>query len=293
MPHTFQILDVFAETPFAGNQLAVVFDADGLSDERMQAIAREFNFSETTFVLTPNADRHRARVRIFTPVNELPFAGHPTIGTAGALALKDGREAAAFGMELIAGVVACVATRHDARTADVRFRTPRLPEALDRTLSAEDAAAALNLSTEDIGVHRHAISHFSAGVPYDIVPVASLDALSRAKPNAAFSRVFRGSHPSAYLYTRTGEASFRARMFAPDLGVPEDPATGSAAASFAGALMRFERFADGTHDVVIEQGVEMGRPSRILLQLIVEQGLLIGVELGGRAIVMAEGRLMD
>lgn len=153
------------------------------------------------------------------------------------------------------------------------------------------AADGLGLEANDIGCHRHQISRFNAGVAYDCVPVRSLEALARAKPEDGFARAFRGPHPAAYVYTRVGEGAFQARMFAPALGVLEDPATGSAAAAFAGAMMRFEPPGDGSHDIVIAQGVEMGRPSRIDLQLIVEGGDLVGVELGGEAVIVMEGHL--
>jgi trans-2,3-dihydro-3-hydroxyanthranilate isomerase len=285
------VLDVFTATPLEGNPLAVVLDGDGLSDQRMQAIAGEFNLSETVFVLPPDSARHRARLRIFTPVSELPFAGHPTIGSAALLTILGGQDVAIFGLELLAGTAACAGEKTGEGAARVRFRIPRLPVAEVSALAAGPAAEALGLGVEDIGCHRHQISRFNAGVGYDCIPVASLDALARAKPESAFARTFRGPHPAAYVYTRVGEGAFQARMFAPGLGVSEDPATGSAAAAFAGALMRFEPPGDGVHDIEIAQGLEMGRPSRIALQLHVEAGALVGVELGGEAVIVMEGHL--
>lgn len=287
----YVVLDVFTAAPLKGNPLAVVLDSEGLDAARMQAIAREFNLSETTFVSLPQDARHRAAVRIFTPANELPFAGHPTIGTAALLGLRDGGEALAFGLELQLGVVACVVARRGERHAGARFRAPRLPEALSPAVDDAAAAAALGLSPAQIGFGRHRPSRHTAGVPYDFVPVADLAALAAAKPNGAlFDGVFTGSHPSAYIYTRNANG-FRARMFAPALGVAEDPATGSAAASFAGVLMQFEPLGSGEHDVEILQGVEMGRESRIGLQLKIEAGALAAVEIAGDAVVVAEGVL--
>jgi trans-2,3-dihydro-3-hydroxyanthranilate isomerase len=291
MTRRYFILDVFASAALQGNPLAVVLDPDGLDDATLQAIAREFNLSETTFVFPPDTDRHKARVRIFTPANELPFAGHPTIGTAALLALLTGEDASAFGLELLIGTVPCVVQRVTEGTAKARFRAAKLPEPAGEPVAIAAAAEALGLDSGDIVDGAHRISRFSAGVPYDCVPVASLDALGRAKPRGSFSRTFRGAHPSAYVYTNLGSGQFRARMFAPDLGVPEDPATGSAAVAFAGALMAAHAFPDGAHDIVIEQGVEMGRPSRLDMQLIVESGALTGVELAGNAVIVAEGRL--
>ncbi|EKE78825.1 PhzF family phenazine biosynthesis protein [Oceanibaculum indicum] len=294
----YTILDVFANRPLAGNPLAVVLDADGLDDREMQAIAREFNLSETVFVLPPADSRHRAAVRIFTPGRELPFAGHPTVGTAVLLALLDkakGASAEAFGLEEKIGIVPCVAEPKGERQGRARFRLPRLPQSWGEGVSVEKAARALGLQPSEIGFGQHVPSRMSAGVRFDMVPVATLDAIGRARPGAAFEEAFGDSdHPAVYLYTaETVEAGsrFHARMFAPGLGVAEDPATGSAAASFAGALMQFEKPGDGTHDIVIEQGYEMGRPSLIDLQLVVETGALVSAEIGGDAVIVAEGTL--
>lgn len=294
----YTILDVFANRPLAGNPLAVVLDADGLDDKEMQAIAREFNLSETVFVLPPAEARHRAAVRIFTPGRELPFAGHPTVGTAVLLALQDkakGASAEAFGLEEKIGIVPCVAEPKGERHGRARFRLPRLPQSWGEGVSVDKAARALGLQPSEIGFGQHVPSRMSAGVRFDMVPVATLDAIGRARPGAAFEEAFGDSdHPAVYLYTaETVEAGsrFHARMFAPGLGVAEDPATGSAAASFAGALMQFEKPGEGTHDFVIEQGYEMGRPSLIDLQLVVEKGALVSAEIGGDAVIVAEGTL--
>ena len=153
----------------------------------------------------------------------------------------------------------------------------------------------LGLTPAEIGFGRHLPSRHSAGVGFDLVPVASLDAIGRARPTAAFNEAFGDSdHPAVYIYTaETVEAGsrFHARMFAPGMGISEDPATGSAAAAFAGALMQFEKLGDGTHDFVIEQGYEMGRPSLIALQMVIEQGALASAEIGGDAVIVAEGTL--
>ena len=298
----YTILNVFANRPLAGNPLAVVLDADGLDDKEMQAIAREFNLSETVFVLPPAEARHRAAVRIFTPGRELPFAGHPTVGTAVLLALLDpaavkakGASAEAFGLEEKIGIVPCVAEPKGERQGRARFRLPRLPQSWGEGVSVDKAARALGLQPSEIGFGQHVPSRMSAGVRFDMVPVATLDAIGRARPGAAFEEAFGDSdHPAVYLYTaETVEAGsrFHARMFAPGLGVAEDPATGSAAASFAGALMQFEKPGEGTHDFVIEQGYEMGRPSLIDLQLVVEKGALVSAEIGGDAVIVAEGTL--
>ncbi len=295
MGRRFVTLDVFTHEPLAGNALAVVLDADELDDERMQRIAREFNLSETVFVLAPDNERHRARLRIFTPKHELPFAGHPTVGTAVLLALDDRRGepgAVLFGVEEKVGVVSCAVEILDGGRGQARFRVPRLPETWGEGLSSAQAAWALGLDPTEIGFDRHEPSRHSAGVPYDLVPVVSLDALARARVSGeSFDAVFGSStHPAVYVYARHGEG-FRARMFFPAPGLTEDPATGSAAAALAGALMQFEPLGDGEHSFVIEQGYEMGRPSEIALQVVIQSGALASAEIGGGAVVVARGEL--
>ena len=292
-------LDVFTREPLAGNPLAVVFDADGLDTEQMQRIAREFNLSETVFLLSSDDERHRARLRIFTPARELPFAGHPTVGAAVLLALQDRTEPAlpaAFGIEEQIGVISCVAEIEGDGRGYARFHLPRLPEIWGEGREIAEAAWALGLDPKDIGFDRHEPSRHSAGVPYDLVPVRSLNAIGRARPNGeGFTKVFGDSnHPAVYVYTReTANAAhhFHARMFAPGFGIGEDPATGSAAAAFAGALMQFEPLGNGEHSFVIEQGYEMGRPSDIELQMGIRNGALATAEIGGGAVVVSEGEL--
>jgi trans-2,3-dihydro-3-hydroxyanthranilate isomerase len=282
MRYRYATLDVFTETRLAGNPLAVVLGADGIAPERMQAVAREFNLSETVFVLSPSEALHRARLRIFTPGRELPFAGHPTVGTAVLLALRDATraDAQAFGLEEEVGTVPCVVeTRGDA-SGYARFRVPRLPE----------------VEPGEIGFERHMPSRHSAGNTFDFVPVNSLAALARARPSAdAFGSALGAHTPGVYVYTRQNGGAgrrFRARMFgSPASGIREDPATGSAAAAFAGVLMQFEPLGEGEHSLVIEQGYEMGRPSEIELQLVIREGALQSGEIGGHAVVVSEGEI--
>jgi trans-2,3-dihydro-3-hydroxyanthranilate isomerase len=300
MPRRFITLDVFTGDRLAGNPLAVVLDAEGLAPDRMQAIAREFNLSETVFVLPPDDPRWRATIRIFTPMQELPFAGHPTVGTAVLLAQLDRNGepgAVAFGLDEEVGTVPCVVEVENESRGYARFRAPRLPEIWGEGVDQARCAWALGLDPGEIGFERHVPSRHTAGVPYDLVPVVSLDALSRARPSGeAFQKVFgEMGHAAAYVYTRHPDAAagrFRARMFAPGLGVVEDHATGSAAAAFAGTLMQCEPLGEGTHDIIIEQGFEMGRRSEILLQLTIGKGALSAVEIGGRAIVVSRGELL-
>ncbi|NNM71770.1 PhzF family phenazine biosynthesis protein [Enterovirga aerilata] len=298
MRRRFATLDVFTTRRFAGNPLAVVLDAEGLDGDAMQTIAREFNLSETVFVLPPEDARHRARLRIFTPGRELPFAGHPTVGTAVLLGLagRNGADAQAFGLEEGVGVIPCIVELRGEGAGYARFRLPRLPEVMEGEPAVADAAWALGLDPEEIGFARHMPSRHSAGNPFDFVPVASRAAVARARPNGeAFAKALGADGPGVYVYTReTAEAGhhFHARMFgSPRTGIPEDPATGSAAAAFAGVLMQFEPLGEGTHSVVIEQGYEMGRPSQIDLQIVIASGALTAAEIGGGAVLVSEGEI--
>ncbi|MBV9290134.1 MAG: PhzF family phenazine biosynthesis protein [Hyphomicrobiales bacterium] len=296
MPRRFFTLDVFADRALAGNPLAVVIDAAGLDDARMQAIAREFNLSETVFVLAPGDPAHAAAVRIFTPTLEMPFAGHPTIGTAALIAhlrapdLMKTQEVAVT-LEEKVGDIACRARRDEKGALAAEFDLPRPPErSQGEPPPAAEIAAALDLEPEDIDFDGHAPSLFSAGAPYLFAPLRSLAAVRRASPKAWSAA---GRDP-IFVYSREVEApgsAFHARMFAGAWGVHEDPATGSAAAAFAGVVLAFERPRDGRHRLVIEQGFEMGRPSLIALSLEVEGGALRKATIGGAAVIVSSGAL--
>jgi trans-2,3-dihydro-3-hydroxyanthranilate isomerase len=270
-----------------------VLDAENLDTPAMQAIAREFNLSETVFVVAADNSRQRARIRIFTPEIEMPFAGHPTVGAASLLALLDGGGARAFGLELAAGDVACVVDCQGDRLARARFRSPGLPKVHAPSLDRLDVAVALGLDPTEIGTGLHAPSMHGVALPMAFAPVASVAALARIQPDGAMIERLNPEHGAIYPYARVGAGlHFRARMFAPGAGVAEDPATGSAVAGFAGVLMQFEKLGDGEHDVVVEQGVEMGRPSRIEMQMTIAGGALASVEIGGQAVVVSEGVLL-
>jgi trans-2,3-dihydro-3-hydroxyanthranilate isomerase len=295
MRRRFVTLDVFTKDRFAGNPLAVVLESDGLDKDAMQNIAREFNLAETVFVLQPANQRHRAMLRIFTPKAELPFAGHPTIGTAVLLGCMSGYNLGIHEMVLeeTVGLVHCTVEAQGRERGHASFILPRLPEKADRVVGAEEAAAALGIKAEDIGFG--APTCWSAGVPATFVPLRDLEAMARARPGASFDAVFGRDGPAiAYLYC--GETSdpahhFHARMFAPSLGVPEDPATGAAAAAFAGVVMETSHPADGEHRFVIEQGYEMGRPSQIELGLSVQGGALRRATIGGSAVIVGDGHI--
>ncbi|WP_332694293.1 PhzF family phenazine biosynthesis protein [Bosea sp. (in: a-proteobacteria)] len=300
MQRRFVTLDVFAARPHAGNPLAVVLDSEDLDTAAMQAIAREFNLSETVFVLPPAATAHRAAIRIFTPERELPFAGHPTVGTAVLLALRDaaeGRPAELLVLEEKVGLVPCAVGRSTARAGRATFTLPRLPEEIEPAAGLSLLAGALGLDRRDIGFGQHAPSVFSAGLGFTLVPVATRKALAGIRLDTSlWSQAMRpAGQENAFAYCReTVEAGhhFHARMFAPGMGVAEDPATGSAVAAFAGAVMRFEKPGDGEHRLVIEQGYEMGRPSQIELGLRVADGALVSATIGGTAVMMSEGHLL-
>ena len=298
MRYRYATLDVFTETRLAGNPLAVVLDADGIAPERMQAVAREFNLSETVFVLPPDDARHRARLRIFTPGRELPFAGHPTVGTAVLLGLADetGTDAKMFGLEEGVGIVPCLVEVRGEGAGYARFRLPVLPGASEGAPGPIEAAMALGLDPKEIGFDRHLPSRHAAGNGFDFVPVDSLDVVARARPRPdAFETIFGSHHPGIFVYSRETAAAgrhFHARMFgSPEIGVAEDPATGSAVACFAGVLMQFEPLGEGEHSFVIEQGYEMGRPSEIDLQVVIREGALQSAEIGGHAVVVARGEI--
>ncbi|GJD36583.1 PhzF family phenazine biosynthesis protein [Methylobacterium aerolatum] len=292
MTRRFATLDVFTTHRLAGNPLAVVLDSQGLDGAAMQAIAREFNLSETVFVLPPSEPRHRARLRIFTPARELPFAGHPTVGTAVFLAMQDPpvADARAFGLEEEIGIVPCIVeTLADGSGGRARFRLPTMPEELGPGPEPEALAARLGLAPGEIGFGAHRPSRFGTGPRFTCVPVASVERLDGIRPAAAPEE-----GDGLYLYAPDPDSTglaFRTRMFAPQMGIAEDPATGAAAAAFAGVLRRFEALGEGSHDVAILQGQAMGRPSRIDLQVTVLAGALHGVEIGGAAVLISEGVL--
>jgi trans-2,3-dihydro-3-hydroxyanthranilate isomerase len=295
MRRQFYTLDVFTDVALAGNPLAVVLDSEGLDDARMQAIAREFNLAETVFVQEPRNPVNTARLRIFTPARELPFAGHPTVGTAVLLAHLRApellaREDLRIVLEEQVGDVVCVARHRKGKAMAAYFTLPRLPEPGGEAPSDEILAADLDLDVADIGFGAHRPTLYGAGTSNLFVPIASLAAMAKARPN--LKSWGENGGPAVYLYTKetaNAGSNWHARMFASGWGVVEDPATGSAVAAFAGVLMRFERPSDGEHMAVIEQGVEMGRPSFISLGMVVEQGALQSATIGGSAVIVAQG----
>jgi trans-2,3-dihydro-3-hydroxyanthranilate isomerase len=301
MQLTYHTLDVFSDRRFAGNALAVVLDADALTPEQMQAIAREFNLSETAFVLKPNNPAHSARVRFFTPVQEVPFAGHPTIGTGALLAeLRapnlNGEQDALIVLEEGIGVVRVGACIKSDAPAFAEFAAPKMPAEAGALAEVDLLAAGLGLQPSEIGFENHKPWSFASGNAFAFVPISSLEAITRARVNGAhWERAFEEQGVlGAYLYTRQCEhrtSSFHARMFAPGAGIPEDPATGSAAVCLAGVIQHFDRLPSGSHRRVIEQGYEMGRPSHLAVTMVIENGNLETIRIGGAVTRVSQGTI--
>lgn len=298
MPLPFHTLDVFTDRRFGGNPLAVVLDADRLTTSDMQTVAREFNLSETIFVLRPNDPSSTAKVRIFTPGRELPFAGHPTVGGAVLLASL-GREAGqpfatTVTFETAVGRVPVAVRRDGDEPAYGEFTAAALPEPAGEAPPAAAIAAAVGVKAADIGFAGHRPSIYKAGNGFVFVPLVSREALSGARPElSAWQGLRAAGTVGAYLYCAGGdEADFHARLFAPDVGILEDPATGSAAATLPGPLMAAMTLADGTHGWTIAQGDDMGRPSRLRLAIDVARGRLGAVRVGGQAVRVTEGTIL-
>lgn len=304
MERRYMTADVFAERRFGGNPVATVLDAEGLSNAQMQAIASEFNYSETTFVLPPRNPANTAWVRIFTPRSELPFAGHPNVGTAFLLAKERESQGETpmetFVFEEAAGLVPLRLLREHTVVVGAELRAPE-PLSCRAQVPAERAAACLSLRPEDVRIELHTPQVASVGLPFLVVELASRDALRRAKPNlAAHEALFPLDGADAiYAYWREsgeGESAaalhLDARMFAPLDGIVEDPATGSATAATLGLLAALRR--DRTSQCLwqVHQGVDMGRPSLMMGRTIKQDGSVVSVELGGRCIAVMEGTMV-
>lgn len=280
----FHIYDVFTDTPFTGNPLAIVEGADDLSTAQMQTIARQFNLSETIFIQTPDDPAHTAKVRIFFPTAEIPFAGHPTIGCA--LHLANGADRVT--LEEVAGLVPVTIADGTAE-----FTAPKLPRALPETPSAAQIAAALGLAPSVLGDTD--IGNFEGGPSFLYVQIDSLETLAKARPGEpAFTNATDAAGPTdaIYAYVMTGENTAQARMFDPHAGIGEDPATGSATALFAAQLNATDRLPEtGTTPFHLKQGVEMGRPSDLRLTVDTQDGTITAIRVAGRAVKIAQGQI--
>lgn len=300
MKFPFHTYDVFTTERFGGNPLAIVEEADGLTTAEMQVIAREFNLSETIFVMKPRDPANTASVRIFFPTAEIPFAGHPTVGCAIHLAQKKYKAGCSFETTIRLEEVAGLVPVKVSRIGDVpraQFTAPVTPFAVDVAVPpVAEIAMALGLSPADIGFDFHRPGVFKGGPGFLYVPLNSRDALARARVcEPHWSNVFAGLGTGmAYMYTRGGDnaaTSYRARAYAPLDGIPEDPATGSATAILAAQLLVSERLSDGTHRWKLEQGYEMGRPSDLWLEADVAGAKLVAVRVAGQAVQISSGVL--
>jgi trans-2,3-dihydro-3-hydroxyanthranilate isomerase len=296
MQRRYITVDVFTDRAFGGNPLAVILDAEGLSTAQMQAIATEFNYSETTFVLPPRDSADDAQVRIFTVRAEIPFAGHPNVGTAFVLAARAASPPARLVFEEKAGLVPVEILKDGGKVVGAELTAPQ-PFGRLSQFSAEEVAACASLSSADIKTDRHPPQIVSVGLPFLVAELATREALWRARPDAAaFARTFpRDESDAVYLYTRDvaqGEkpCDLQARMFHPgSSGLSEDPATGSATAAVAALLADLDSTQNGELPLRIGQGVDMGRPSLLLTRVRKENGAVVSTHVGGSCVQMMEG----
>jgi trans-2,3-dihydro-3-hydroxyanthranilate isomerase len=296
MQRRYITVDVFTDRAFGGNPLAVVLDAEGLSTAQMQAIASEFNYAETTFVLPPRDGAHDAQVRIFTVNNEIPFAGHPNVGTAYVLATRAAKLPARLLFEEGAGLVPLEVLIEDGKAVGAELTAPK-PLGKSTRFSAEQAAACISLSAADIRTDRHSPQIVSVGLPFLVAELNSRDALRRARPDAAaFARTFPCDGSDAiYFYTRDVPPAelpcdLQARMFHPgSSGLSEDPATGSATVAVAAWLAELSTEKNAELSLRIGQGFDLGRPSLLLTRVRKTDGAVVSAHVGGRCAPMMEG----
>ena len=296
MQRRYITVDVFTDRAFGGNPLAVVLDAEGLSTAQMQAIATEFNYAETTFVLPPRDPAHAAQVRIFTPRAEIPFAGHPNVGTAFVLASRATDPPQQLVFAEAAGLVPVQILMERGRPVGAELTAPQGLSKLTR-FTPEQAAACVSLTSAEIRVDRYPPEILSVGLPFLVAELVSRDALRRAMPDAsAFSRLLPCDGADAiYLYTRDVPSSempchLQARMFFPgSSGLVEDPATGSATAAVAALLADLSDQSGGELGLRFGQGFDMGRPSLLMTRVIKRGGSVASVHVGGSCVQMMEG----
>jgi len=290
----FYTCDVFTASRFGGNQLAVFPDAREIPEHTLQSIAREFNFSETTFVYPPANPANTKRIRIFTPAGELSFAGHPTVGTAITLGtigeISIGGDIMKIIFEEGVGPVPVTIRSMNGVPKFAQLTAATLPEFNDVVPSADDLAAMLTLSREELNDAKFPLRYVSVGFPFLFVAVKGKNALGRIRINVPTMEKL--GLKEIFVFTEETDQPdfhFRARMFAPLQGIPEDPATGSAAVSFAGYLAVMDSQRDGMLQWNIEQGFEMGRPSLLFIEADKKDGNITGVRVGGNAVMMTEG----
>ena len=300
MPAHFVTADVFTDRTFGGNQLAVFPDAKGIDPTLMQQIAREFNFSETTFVLPPDDPAHTARVRIFTPGGELPFAGHPTVGTAHVLAsigaIRLDGDSTKIVFEEGVGPVPVTIRASGGKPVFVQLTAARRPEVGPPPPPGEQLARMLSLEPSAVRTGAYTSQSVSCGVPFLFVPLVNRAAVAAARIKLDLWEQLLGGFVTSKVFVFAEEAerpgsNVRGRMFAPGIGVPEDPATGSAVVGLAGYLAARDPRRDGTLKWVVEQGFEMGRPSILEAEADKENGEVIATRVGGKTVIVTSGAM--
>lgn len=298
----FVTVDVFTTERFAGNPLAVIPDARDLTAAQMQKIAAEFGYAESTFVVPPDSPENSARVRIFTPTMEIPFAGHPNVGTAFVLS----RQTELFGkpvgdtlrFEEIAGLVEIELLREAGSVTGATIRAPH-PLELGDEVAPDLIAGCASIEAAHVRISGHKPVIASVGLPFAIAELENLDALAAARPNITAFHQAAARHPrpegdfSLFLYVRNIENPWhiRARMFAPLDNVMEDPATGSASAALSAFLVTHAPEADANVQITVEQGVEMGRRSLIGLDVAKTGGIVTDVRITGRCLSVMRGAI--
>ena len=301
MRRRYATVDVFTTAPFSGNPLAVVLDAGGLSAAQMQAVAREFNYSETTFVLPPEDPAHTARVRIFTPDREVPFAGHPNVGTAFVLA-RQRRAGRTICDDVVfeekAGLVPIRVLRGAGEAVGAELTAPE-PFRRGADIDPALVAAAVSLPVGEVATGRHVPTVASVGLPFLLAELRSRDALRRIRPDpAALAEAFRlAGVTGLHLYTAEtepgdapgGTCDLSARMVCRMPMVVEDPATGSANCALVALLAQLDPQPDTTTQLTVAQGVDMGRPSLLHAQARKAEGAIGAVTVGGRCVEVMEG----
>jgi trans-2,3-dihydro-3-hydroxyanthranilate isomerase len=300
MRYQFYTADVFTDRPFGGNQLAVFPHAGGLTSQQMQQIAREFNLSETVFVLPPQTPAGTRQLKIFTPYAELPFAGHPTVGTAYVLSaigeIPLDRDVTQIIFEEGVGAVPVKIFAKDGKPTYTELTAAKLPEFYSETPSSSDLAAMISLDSADLCDGEYAPQGVSCGMIFLFIPLNSRTALQKAKLDLQLWEKLLSHTPlnNVYIFCNEPElvnSDLRARMFAPALGISEDPATGAAATALAGYLGVRDTTAQGTLTWVVEQGFEIDRPSLLKVEADKQQGKIREIRVGGASVMMSEGYL--
>ncbi len=299
MRYQYCTADVFTDRPFGGNALAVLIDATGLDADLMQVVAKEFNYSETAFVLPPEDASSTRKLRIFTPFQELPFAGHPTIGTAIVLAaigeLSPRGELLEIVFEEGVGKVPVAVRFRDGEPTYAELSTAQLPQR-HAAPRVEEVAPMLGLTADQFIGPPFEPEVVSCGVPFLLAPLDSLEGVRKIRFRAEMAEETLAELHASGVYAfcfRPGSdsADIQARMFAPGLGVPEDPATGAAAAALAGYLAARQAETSGACSWTLNQGFEMGRPSMIRLSAAWQGGRIVSIRVGGASVLICRGEI--